>query len=106
MPLPPKYSFIIVGSGTAGSLLASQLSKFSSVLLLESGAFSSQIRTPWLSIPLGYLYTMTDRKTSWMYKTRVGERVIDYPRGRVTGGCSAINGMIYQRGNRGDFEEW
>ena len=68
------YNYIIIGSGTAGSLLASRLSKHSSVLLLESGNFATLPKsTPWLQIPLGYLYNMTNPLTSWNYKTSIKE---------------------------------
>ncbi|GMI35400.1 hypothetical protein TeGR_g15206, partial [Tetraparma gracilis] len=102
----PPFDFVIVGSGTAGSRLASRLSSFASVLLLESGTFSALPSTPWLHVPLGYLHTMTNPRTSWNYSTNVHDKEIHYPRGRVTGGSSSINGMIYQLGNSGDFSEW
>ena len=112
--MPKPYDYIIVGAGTAGSLLASQLSKQSSrVLLMEAGPSNLltplnpiKSQTPWLHVPLGYLYTMTMKSTSYGFKTTVGDRQIEYPRGRTLGGCSSINGMIYQKGNTGDYDGW
>ncbi|GMI48160.1 hypothetical protein TrCOL_g12605 [Triparma columacea] len=122
MQPPPK--FIIVGAGTSGSLLASRLSKIGKTLLLEAGgsnvitplsALPGSTMTPWLHVPLGYLHTMNDKRTNWGYKTHIEERggeregekrEINYPRGKVLGGCSSINGMIYMKGNDGDYDGW
>ena len=105
-----KLDFIIVGSGTAGSLLSHRLAKAGQrCMLLEAGPSNHVSKiTPWLRVPLGYLYTMTMKSTAWEgFKTRVGkDRVINYPRGRVLGGCSSINGMIYQQGNPLDYDNW
>ena len=103
------YDFVVVGAGTAGSLLSSRLAAANySVLLLEAGPSNHVSKiTPWLRVPLGYLYTMTMPSTSWKgFQTNVGSRTIHYPRGRVLGGCSSINGMIYQQGQPSDYDDW
>ena len=104
------FDYIIVGSGTAGSLIYSRLASLPNpprILLLESGgAPLVPLNTPWLHVPLGYLYTMTMPSTSWGFTTKVADRTIHYPRGRILGGCSHINGMIYQEGNPGDYDAW
>ena len=104
-----EYDYVIVGGGSAGCLLANRLSaKNNSVLLLEAG--NSGKYNPWLKIPFGYLYTMGNPKTDWCYVLKenpyLGGRCLDYPRGRVLGGSSAINGMIYIRGQAQDYDNW
>eukprot|EP00501_MAST-03F_sp_TOSAG23-6_P002472 GSMAST32.ASY1.ANO1.2582.1 assembled CDS len=102
-----KHDFIIVGGGTAGCLLANRLSADprNSVLLLEAGSDDSFLP---IHIPLGYLLTMDHPRTSWQFSTTnqkgLNNRNISYPRGKVLGGCSSINGMIYQRGQKDDFD--
>jgi choline dehydrogenase len=107
--LKSEYDFIIVGGGTAGCLLANRLSSDPSrrVLLVEAGSGSDSLRT---RIPIGYLYCIGNPKTDWMFSTEIekglGNRQLTYPRGRVLGGCSAINGMLYLRGNATDYDRW
>ncbi|HEY5633703.1 MAG TPA: GMC family oxidoreductase [Burkholderiaceae bacterium] len=104
-----RYDYIVVGAGTAGCLLANRLSANPSirVLLLEAGGPDDYI---WIHIPVGYLYCIGNPRTDWMYATEaeagLNGRAIKYPRGRVLGGCSSINGMIYMRGQRGDYDGW
>jgi len=104
-----QFDYIIVGAGTAGCLLANRLSADPSVrvLLLEAGGRDNYL---WIHIPVGYLYCIGNPRTDWLYKTEaeagLGGRAIGYPRGKVLGGCSSINGMIYMRGQRGDYDGW
>jgi choline dehydrogenase len=103
------YDYIIVGAGTAGCLLANRLSADpgTRVLLLEAGGKDDYI---WVKIPVGYLYCMGNPRTDWGFRTRpepgLGGRSIAYPRGRILGGCSSINGMIYMRGQARDYDHW
>ena len=103
------FDYVIIGGGTAGCLLANRLSAEPNhrVLLLEAGKTDSY---PWIHIPVGYLYCIGNPRTDWMYHTEpdagLNNRVQRYPRGRVLGGCSSINGMIYMRGQAGDYDAW
>jgi choline dehydrogenase len=103
------YDYIIAGAGTAGCLLANRLSADPSnrVLLLEAGGRDNY---HWIHIPVGYLYLMGNPRTDWGYKTAeeagLNGRSLAYPRGRVLGGCSSINGMIYMRGQARDYDLW
>ncbi len=103
------YDYIIVGGGTAGCVLANRLTASGQhrVLLLEAGG---EDRYPWIHIPVGYLYTMNNPRTDWMMRTEnepgLNGRSLAYPRGKVLGGCSAINGMIYMRGQAADYDHW
>ena len=103
------YDYIIVGAGTAGCLLANRLSADPNarVLLLEAGGKDNY---HWIHIPVGYLYLMGNPRTDWGFKTAaepgLNGRSLAYPRGKVLGGCSSINGMIYMRGQARDYDLW
>jgi len=103
------YDYVIAGGGTAGCVLANRLSADPdvSVLLLEAGGKDNWI---WLHIPVGYLYCIGNPRVDWCYKTEaepgLNGRSILYVRGKVLGGCSSINGMIYMRGQANDYENW
>ncbi len=104
-----EFDYIVVGAGTAGCVLANRLSENAqhSVLLLEAGP---QDTSPWIHIPVGYFKTMHNPATDWCYRTEpdpgLNNRTIRWPRGRVLGGSSSINGLIYIRGQSQDFNEW
>jgi choline dehydrogenase len=104
-----QFDYIIVGAGTAGCVLANRLSADPavSVLLLEAGGKDDYF---WIDIPVGYLYTIGNPRTDWCYETEptpgLNGRKIGYARGRVLGGCSSINAMIYMRGQRSDYDHW
>jgi len=103
------YDYIIVGAGTAGCLLANRLSADpgTRVVLLEAGGKDNY---PWIHIPVGYLYLMGNPRADWCFKTAaepgLNGRSLNYPRGKVLGGCSSINGMIYMRGQASDYDRW
>ncbi|WP_353427903.1 GMC family oxidoreductase N-terminal domain-containing protein [Polynucleobacter sp. MWH-UH19D] len=103
------YDYIIIGAGSAGCMLAKRLTENPNkkVLLIEAGKSDNYI---WIHIPVGYLYCIDNPRADWRFKT-VAEKGLNgrsllYPRGRVLGGCSSINGMIYMRGQVGDYESW
>ncbi len=103
------FDYIIVGAGTAGCLLANRLSANRSkrVLLIEAGRKDDY---HWVHIPVGYLYCIGNPRTDWLFHTEpaagLNGRSLRYPRGKVLGGCSSINGMIYMRGQARDYDHW
>jgi choline dehydrogenase len=106
---PPAYDYVIVGAGTAGCVLAQRLTEDPAVrvLLLEAGGRDDY---HWIHIPVGYLYCIGNPRTDWLYNTEpdagLNGRTLRYPRGKVLGGCSSINGMIYMRGQSRDYDQW
>ena len=105
----PNFDVVIVGAGTAGCLLANRLSADPNcrVLLLEAGGPDNY---HWIHIPVGYLYCIGNPRTDWLFFTEedagLNGRKLRYPRGKVLGGCSSINGMIYMRGQSRDYDAW
>jgi choline dehydrogenase len=103
------YDYIIIGAGSAGCMLAKRLTEnpAKKVLLIEAGKSDNYI---WIHIPVGYLYCIDNPRADWRFKTAAEKglngRSLIYPRGRVLGGCSSINGMIYMRGQVGDYDSW
>jgi choline dehydrogenase len=104
-----QFDYIIIGAGTAGCVLANRLTrdKNASVLLIEAGGKDDYL---WIHIPVGYLHCINNPRTDWLYRTEadpgLGGRSLIYPRGKVLGGSSSINGMIYMRGQSGDYDRW
>ncbi len=108
-PVEGEFDYIIVGAGSAGCVLANRLSADPAkrVLLLEAGGRDNWI---WFHIPVGYLYAIGNPRADWMFKTEaepgLNGRSLNYPRGKVIGGSSAINGMIYMLGQATDYDQW
>ncbi len=107
--LEGDFDYIVVGAGSAGCVMANRLSADakSRVLLLEAGGKDNWI---WFHIPVGYLYAMGNPRADWLFQTEkepgLNGRALNYPRGKVIGGCSAINGMISMRGQAQDYDHW
>jgi choline dehydrogenase len=104
-----QFDYIVIGGGTAGSLLCNRLTRNKNhrVLLIEAGGKDDY---HWIHIPVGYLYCIGNPRTDWLYQTEpdpgLNGRSLRYPRGKTLGGCSSINGMIYMRGQARDYEQW
>ena len=104
-----SFDYIIIGAGSAGCVLANRLSASGKykVALVEAGG---KDLSPWIHIPVGYFKTMGNPKTDWQYQTEndsgLNGRSIKWPRGRVLGGSSSINGLLYVRGQKEDFDRW
>jgi len=104
-----RYDYIVCGAGTAGCLLANRLSRDRTkhVLVIEAGGRDDYL---WVHIPVGYLYCIGNPRTDWLYATEpaagLNGRSLRYPRGKVLGGSSSINGMIYMRGQARDYDGW
>ena len=105
----PQYDYIVIGAGSAGCVLAARLSEdpATRVLLLEAGP---EDRSLWIHLPIGYGKTMWDARYNWCFYTdpepSMNGRRIYWPRGKTLGGSSAINGLIYMRGQREDYDRW
>lgn len=103
------FDYVVIGAGSAGCVLANRLSKDSrnQVCVLEAGGKDNWI---WYHIPVGYLFAIGNPRSDWMFKTEIepglNGRILSYPRGKVLGGCSAINAMIYMRGQKEDYDNW
>lgn len=108
-PIEGEFDYIIVGAGSAGCLLANRLSADANarVLILEAGGRDNWI---WYHIPVGYLFAIGNPRSDWMFKTEaepgLNGRSLHYPRGKVIGGSSSINAMIYMRGQAADYDHW
>ncbi len=103
-----QWDYIIVGAGSAGCVVAKRLADAGKkVLLLEAGGRDNY---HWVHIPMGYLYCINNPRTDWMFRTEedagLNGRSLIYPRGKVLGGCSSINGMLYLRGQAADYDGW
>jgi choline dehydrogenase-like flavoprotein len=108
-PIEGEFDYIVLGAGSAGCVLANRLSADPAkrVLVLEAGSRDNWI---WFHIPVGYLFAIGNPRADWMFKTEaepgLNGRALNYPRGRVIGGSSAINGMIYMLGQSTDYDNW
>ncbi len=107
--LDSEFDYLIVGAGSAGCVMANRLTEDPdvSVLLLEAGGRDTN---PWIHMPVGYMKTMVNPNLNWMFDTEpqphAGNREIPVPRGKVLGGSSSINGMLYVRGQARDYDDW
>jgi choline dehydrogenase len=108
-PIEGEYDYIVVGAGSAGCLLANRLSADANtrVLVLEAGGYDNWI---WFHIPVGYLFAIGNPRSDWCFQTEPEEglngRSLSYPRGKAIGGSSAINAMVYMRGQAADYDHW
>src|SRR3984957_8633402 len=104
-----EFDYIVTGAGSAGCAVAARLSESGRhrVLLLEAGG---KDRNPWIHIPMGFSRLFAKPSVNWMYESEpepeLGGRTMYQPRGKVLGGTSSINGMVYMRGNAADYDEW
>ena len=104
-----EYDYIVIGAGSAGCVLADKLSADgqTSVLLLEAGGHDRRL---WIKMPIGYGKTFYDERVNWKFEAQpdpqLNGRRIYFPRGKVVGGSSSINAMVYCRGLPGDFDDW
>src|SRR5437660_981686 len=104
-----SFDYIVVGAGSAGCVLANRLTASGRhrVLLLEAGPAD---RNPWIHIPIGYAKLFSNAKVNWLYQSEpepeLNNRRIIQPRGKVLGGSSSINGLVYIRGQKEDFDLW
>jgi choline dehydrogenase-like flavoprotein len=104
-----EFDYVVVGAGSAGCVLANRLSAGAAnrVLVLEAGGNDNWI---WFHIPVGYLFAIGNPRSDWMFKTEpepgLNGRALNYPRGKAIGGSSAINAMIYMRGQAADYDHW
>ncbi|MGH6643268.1 MAG: GMC family oxidoreductase, partial [Bradyrhizobium sp.] len=106
---PDRYDYVIVGAGSAGCVLANRLSENGrhKVLLLEAGPSDRRF---WVQVPIGYGKTFYNPDLNWMYQSEpipgLNNRTNYVPRGKILGGSSSINAMVYSRGQAGDYEDW
>ena len=104
-----EFDYIVTGAGSAGCAVAARLSESGRhrVLLLEAGPPD---RNRWIHVPMGFSRLFADPSVNWMYESepepQLGNRTMYQPRGKVLGGTSSINGMVYMRGNAADYDEW
>jgi len=100
------YDYIIVGAGSSGCVMANRLSQDPDkrVLLIEAGGKDTN---PWIHVPIGYFKTMHNPKLDWCLKTEsLNNRSLEWPRGKVLGGSSSLNGLLYIRGQAQDYDNW
>ena len=107
--LEESYDYVIIGAGSAGCVLANRLTEDgrTTVAILEAGPKDTN---PWIHIPAGYFRTMYNPEVTWQYgagpEPHLDGRVVPWPRGRVLGGSSSINGLLYVRGQARDYDVW